>query len=112
GLGHHVGDRALLRTADILRSSVRSSDLMARLGGDEFTVLALESTDESCDGLVERIQGALAGFNDLGREPYRLATSIGMARFDSEGPPSLEELLRDAASDMQETRRHRRESTS
>lgn len=111
-LGHHVGDRALLRMADILRSTVRSSDVMARLGGDEFTVLALESTDETCDGLVDRIQEALAAFNDLGREPYRLATSIGLARFGPETQPAIEDLLQDAASDMQETRRHRMESSS
>ncbi|HSR41006.1 MAG TPA: diguanylate cyclase, partial [Longimicrobiales bacterium] len=44
GLGHHVGDRALRKLADLLRSTVRSSDLIARLGADEFAVLALEST--------------------------------------------------------------------
>ena len=37
-LGHEVGDQVLVRTADILRNTVRPSDLVARLGGDEFAL--------------------------------------------------------------------------
>ena len=37
-LGHEVGDEVLVRTASILRKTVRPSDLVARLGGDEFAL--------------------------------------------------------------------------
>jgi diguanylate cyclase len=36
---HHVGDQVLKVIADVLSSSVRSSDFVARLAGDEFVVL-------------------------------------------------------------------------
>ena len=37
-LGHEAGDEVLVRTANILRKTVRPSDLVARLGGDEFAL--------------------------------------------------------------------------
>lgn len=42
--GHEAGDRALVRTAALLRAGLREDDLIARLGGDEFGVL-LPATD-------------------------------------------------------------------
>src|SRR5437588_1422229 len=39
-LGHHEGDRALVKAAEIFRETFRSSDIIARIGGDEFVVLA------------------------------------------------------------------------
>lgn len=34
--GHEMGDRILIRFSEIIRSAVRSTDLVGRLGGDEF----------------------------------------------------------------------------
>lgn len=104
-LGHHVGDRALLNAADLLQSTVRTSDLVARLSGDEFAILALESTAETSDVLASRILKAVEEFNEAGKEPYTLSASLGLAHFKSEAPPPVEELLEDAASEMLEGRR-------
>jgi diguanylate cyclase (GGDEF)-like protein len=103
--GHHVGDRALLKVTEVLQSTVRISDLIARLGGDEFAVLALESTSEPIEGLSGRIQAAIREFNEGGKEPYSLAATIGLTRFDSDASRSVEELLEDGASEMLEARR-------
>jgi two-component system cell cycle response regulator len=109
--GHHMGDRVLLKVAEILQSTVRISDLIARLGGDEFAILALESTAEPMDGLSGRILAAIREFNEGGKEPYHLAASIGLTRFDSDVSRSVDELLEDGAAEMLETRRHRGSST-
>jgi len=38
-LGHKAGDEFLLTVAQVLLSSIRSSDLAARLGGDELAIM-------------------------------------------------------------------------
>jgi diguanylate cyclase (GGDEF)-like protein len=99
-LGHHVGDRALLKVADILRATFRRSDIIARLGGDEFGVLALEAADESSELLVERLRERVTDFNQSSPEPYQLSVSIGMARHDDDLRVRLEDMVAEADSAM------------
>lgn len=99
-LGHHVGDRALLKVADILRATFRRSDIIARLGGDEFGVLALEAADESADLLVERLRERVSDFNEASPEPYQLSVSIGMARQDDDPGVRLQDMVAEADAAM------------
>jgi len=99
-LGHHVGDRALLKVADILRATFRRSDIIARLGGDEFGVLALKSADESSELLVERLRERILDFNESSPEPYQLSVSIGMAHHDDDFRVRLEDMVAEADSAM------------
>lgn len=100
-LGHQVGDRALVKMADILRASFRRSDIIARLGGDEFGVLALEASDETSEGLVERLRERVREFNATSPEPYQLSISVGVARHDDRvGPVRLDDLVSEADSAM------------
>jgi two-component system cell cycle response regulator len=99
-LGHHVGDRALLKVADILRATFRRSDIIARLGGDEFGVLALKAADESSELLVERLRDSIADFNESSPEPYQLNVSIGMSHHDDDLRVRLEDMVAEADSAM------------
>ena len=45
--GHSMGDKILINFADILRTAVRSSDLIGRMGGDEFIVFCQGIHDEA-----------------------------------------------------------------
>ncbi len=44
--GHAMGDRVLIRFADIIRSAIRSNDLSGRIGGDEFITFCQYVRDE------------------------------------------------------------------
>jgi diguanylate cyclase (GGDEF)-like protein len=109
-LGHHVGDRALLKVADILRATFRRSDIIARLGGDEFGVLALEAADESSETLVERLRERVQDFNESSPEPYQLSVSIGMAHHDDDPRVRLEDLVAEADSAMYREKHGKRAS--
>ncbi len=109
-LGHHVGDRALMKVADILRATFRRSDIVARLGGDEFAVLALEASGESAELLLDRLRERFQDFNRTSHEPYQLVVSIGMARHDGDARIRLEDLLAEADNAMYEDKRGRRKA--
>ncbi|HKJ01551.1 MAG TPA: diguanylate cyclase response regulator [Longimicrobiales bacterium] len=111
-LGHHVGDRALIKVADIMRATFRRSDIIARLGGDEFAVLALEASGESAELLIDRLRERFREFNRAGREPYQLSVSIGLARHDGDMRMRLEDLLSEADTAMYEEKRGKRKAVS
>ena len=110
-LGHHVGDRALIKVADILRATFRRSDIIARLGGDEFGVLALEAADESSETLVERLRERVADFNETSPEPYQLSVSVGMAHHDDDPRVRLDDLVAEADAEMYREKHDKRAAT-
>jgi diguanylate cyclase (GGDEF)-like protein len=56
--GHEFGDQCIQLLANILKSTIRESDLTARTGGDEFIVLALlnKENDNELALLAEQIR--------------------------------------------------------
>lgn len=111
-LGHHVGDRALIKVAEILRDTFRRSDIIARLGGDEFAVLALEASGENAELLIQRLRERFREFNRASRETYQLSVSIGLARHDSDIRIRLEDLLAAADNAMYEEKRTKRKTVA
>ena len=53
--GHAQGDEALRMVADVIRASIRESDVVGRIGGDEFVILAEDDTGVTED-LVARLR--------------------------------------------------------
>ncbi len=54
--GHPAGDEVLVRAAAIVRSAVRSSDIVARIGGDEFAVILPNTDADAAAKVCERIR--------------------------------------------------------
>jgi len=50
--GHQRGDEVLCSVADVLRSCVRTTDLLVRMGGDEFLVV-LDNTDNRMVQIIQ-----------------------------------------------------------
>ncbi|MFB3895537.1 MAG: CHASE4 domain-containing protein [bacterium] len=92
-LGHKEGDRALIDTASILRTTFRAADIISRIGGDEFVALAIESKEISNEQIMRRLQEHLDAINSFGKTTYQLSLSIGIAQYDAGQPISLESLL-------------------
>ena len=75
--GHLVGDQSLRMTANVLRRTLRRSDVLCRYGGEEFLVVLPATTAEDASILAARL---FIEVENSGRE-YRLplTVSIGLA---------------------------------
>ena len=108
--GHSEGDMALIRAADALEHSFRGSDILSRLGGDEFVVLAAETSNQTQEIILSRLEKNLKKINAT--EPrYKLSLSIGVARFDPKSAISLGELMVLADKAMYEKKRSAQKSS-
>lgn len=103
--GHKEGDRALVKAAELLKETFRSSDVLGRLGGDEFTILAAVDPDGGREKLLMRLQEKFDNYNALRVSPYDLSISVGVAQLDPEGSESMEDLMAAADAAMYENKR-------
>ena len=109
--GHQAGDQALLQTAEILNKTFRQSDIIGRLGGDEFAVLTTSDVDPGRIGACERFSEALKESNRINDFDFKLDLSVGVARYDSKNPCSLEEFISQADSLMYECKKKKKQSS-
>ncbi len=79
--GHGVGDRAVVRFADICKRVVRDIDLLGRFGGDEFIVLLPATGLREALQVAERLRSAIesdTALRDSG-VAIQMSASIGAA---------------------------------
>ena len=107
--GHQEGDMALIRTADALEQSFRGSDILCRVGGDEFLVLALETSRQTPEVFLRRLDQNLKKKSNATELRYELSLSVGVARFDPKRAVTLGELILQADKAMYEEKRKRAE---
>mgnify|MGYP001574143830 CR=1 FL=1 len=92
-LGHQEGDRALIETVNILKTTFRNSDIIARLGGDEFAILLTGPNSAIGNVFVSRVRSFVEKQIEARGFSYKLSVSFGMAEYDPEHPISIEELV-------------------
>lgn len=63
--GHLTGDQALTRVAQILKSHLRTTDMVARWGGEEFSILLLDVSKEDAIKIAHAINSAIKEDQEL-----------------------------------------------
>jgi diguanylate cyclase (GGDEF)-like protein len=92
--GHAVGDEVLRIFADVLRQTLRESDVAGRWGGEEFLLLLPGADEEGAAHLAERVRIRVASRPIPGAPGLRVTASFGVAEY---GPQSDTEQLLAAA---------------
>lgn len=84
--GHDVGDQVIKGLAEILRKTIRTSDLAIRFGGEEFLLLLPDTDTEGCMILAERIRMAMK--ENVFKTPQgslKKTLSVGISLFPKHG---------------------------
>lgn len=110
--GHAVGDLLLQGVAQILKTTLRESDVIGRIGGDEFAVLAMRSRGLGEKSLLARIEDGVAAFRVKGHARLRLSVSMGLVAVDPQKYQQLDDFLAHADFLMyqQKRRKERKEN--
>ena len=95
-MGHKEGDLALIAIANIFKKTFRETDIIARIGGDEFAVITVETHETGIKKLTMRLQANIKEYNSGDSVDFKLSLSLGVTRFNSENPCSVDELLSQA----------------
>ena len=58
--GHQVGDEVLAKISEVLRATLRDTDVICRYGGEEFCLILTETGDKGAFATAERIREAVS----------------------------------------------------
>jgi diguanylate cyclase (GGDEF)-like protein len=85
--GHDIGDKVIIELSDLLKKSIRSSDMAIRYGGEEFIVMLHNSTDEGAMIVAKNLHSAFSTVEikiGMGESIFK-TISIGMAKYPKHG---------------------------
>jgi diguanylate cyclase (GGDEF)-like protein len=103
--GHLVGSHILLEMAGVLRTSVRTTDIVTRYGGDEFVIVLPDTNLENAAVIAERIKTKLSQHRFTGGcgLQLKITASFGVAVFP-ENASSPQQLMAAADAAMYEAK--------
>ncbi len=101
---HQLGDEVLIVVAELIRASLRDTDIAARYGGEEFVLVLPNTTTEQALKICERVRHVVETHPWASVHPdLRVTISLGLACDSS--LPSHEKLLSAADANMYQAKR-------
>jgi diguanylate cyclase (GGDEF)-like protein len=97
--GHSAGDLVLEAIAEVLRASVRASDVVARIGGEEFAIILPQTDAQNAVVVAERVRSSMAArvFAGPKSTTFQVTVSLGIAMTQGPGCRTHATALMDAA---------------
>ncbi len=92
-LGHTTGDRVLKQFSDIVRHSIRGTDVAARFGGDEFVMLLDDTSLKEAERVALRIQAQVEQWATENGIDFSVTIGLGEAPAHGEDFASLLEQV-------------------
>ncbi|MBT4034564.1 MAG: sensor domain-containing diguanylate cyclase [Candidatus Marinimicrobia bacterium] len=103
--GHLVGDFVLKEISQIIRETIRTSDIPGRYGGEEFVVIMVNADAEACMASAKRICTAVREHQfEMNETNIENRISIGLSEFPRDGE-SMQDLIQSADAAMYTAKR-------
>jgi diguanylate cyclase (GGDEF)-like protein len=78
--GHNAGDQVLVQITDIIRKTIRESDIASRWGGEEFLVFCPHTNNDGAFSLAEKLRNNIEK-KEFGEAGYK-TSSFGVAQIE------------------------------
>ncbi|MBI3888002.1 GGDEF domain-containing protein [Candidatus Microgenomates bacterium] len=109
GFGYAWGDLAIVKSAEVLKASVRPIDIVARVHGDEYVLGLLGGRDLSVVDVCDRVQRGISRLEiKRGDASGRITMTCGVANYPNDG--QLDDLLHLSSERMKAIKRERKSS--
>ncbi|MCF7922126.1 MAG: GGDEF domain-containing protein [Candidatus Marinimicrobia bacterium] len=103
--GHLTGDFVLREISQIIRDSIRTSDIPGRYGGEEFVVIMVNADAAACMASAKRICAAVRDHHfEMNEISIQNRVSIGLSEFPRDGE-TMQELIQSADAAMYTAKR-------
>ncbi len=97
--GHRIGDKLLIRTAEVLKNIFREEDIIVRWGGDEFVILLTDTSDTIIESLIKRIKNINQNVEVENGNQIPLSLAVGWSVKKDEST-EIDDLLQEAENMM------------
>jgi diguanylate cyclase (GGDEF)-like protein/PAS domain S-box-containing protein len=105
-LGHSAGNELVARLANVIKDSVRATDIVARTGGDEFAILLPEGDERMATLVADKLLRAIARSGKMlrGNRHAQVTSSIGITTIRPGEESTAEDLIVEADIAMYEAK--------
>ena len=104
--GHPAGDELLREVASMIRTRLRSTDVVSRCGGDEFGIILTDTGEDGAHAMAENLVSMVA-MHPIYNGDIRLKTTVSVGIAGLQGNPTLgpQELVARADAALQAAKR-------
>ena len=81
--GHEIGDRMLIKVAEIINENIQENHVACRIGGDEMVILMPYTNEQKAADITENIQNAVINAKE---DPIRPLIALGYATTYNDNP--------------------------
>jgi len=105
--GHEDGDYAIVTAANVIKSSLRNSDVVGRIGGDEFAAFAICDDRDIISKIPGRIKTIAAEHNQNSQKPYNITISVGLFEFICAPDLNIQQFMDEADAALYEDKKNK-----
>lgn len=94
--GHYSGDKVIEKFGQIIKDSIRGSDIAFRIGGDEFAIIFKNATREDAKRVCQKIKIEFISNEFIFNKDivFNVGTSIGIVEYDRELVRKCEDMIK------------------